>query len=100
MTTQFPRDAGDPARDVRFVGFREDGARREHADHQLPPAPSRGPRGWGHRLLMLVCCIPMLVLVIALVASGAAGGGAILFAMLCIGMMVAMMFLMPGGHRH
>jgi hypothetical protein len=42
----------------------------------------------------------MLVLVIALVASGAAGGGAILFAMLCIGMMVAMMFLMPGGHRH
>ncbi len=56
--------------------------------------------GWGHRLLMLVCCIPMLILVVILVASGAAGGGAIVFALLCVGMMAVMIFAMPGEHRH
>src|SRR5262245_4320105 len=56
--------------------------------------------GWGHRLMMLICCVPMLILVVSLVASGAAGGGALVFALVCIGMMAAMMFLMPGGHRH
>lgn len=55
---------------------------------------------WRHRLLMIACCIPMLVLVIALVASGAAGNGAFLFALICIGLMGLMMFMMPGGRRH
>ena len=48
---------------------------------------------------MLACCISMLV-VIALVGSGVAGAGSIVFALLCVGMMAAMMFMMPGGHRH
>ena len=63
-----------------------------------PVEPAAG--GWGHRLLMLACCIPMLVVVFALVASGVAGAGSIIFALLCVAMMAAMMFMMPGGHRH
>ena len=66
--------------------------------HDDPVEPAAG--GWGHRLLMLACCIPMLVVVFALVASGVAGAGSIIFALLCVGMMAAMMFMMPGGHRH
>ena len=68
------------------------------APHDHLAEPTAG--GWGHRLLMLVYCIPMLVVVFALVASGVAGAGSIIFALLCVGMMAAMMFMMPGGHRH
>ena len=75
-----------------------DGLGSAPAPHDHPAEPTAG--GWGHRLLMLVCCIPMLVVVFALVASGVAGAGSIIFALLCVGMMAAMMFMMPGGHRH
>jgi hypothetical protein len=65
--------------------------------HQQPAA--QGPRH-GHRLMMLICCLPMLLIVGILVATGAAGSGAILYALLCTAMMAAMMFAMPGGHKH
>jgi hypothetical protein len=50
--------------------------------------------------MMLVCCIPMIVIVVALVASGTAGAGAFVWALGCVAMMAAMMFMMPGGHDH
>lgn len=53
----------------------------------------------GHGLMMLACCAPMLVIAFVLVATGAVGAGAVLYALLCIAMMAAMMFVMPG-HRH
>ena len=62
------------------------------------PAAQQG-HGRGHRLMMLACCVPMLLIAFALVASGTAGGGAIIFALLCTALMAAMMFAMPG-HRH
>lgn len=55
--------------------------------------------GRGHGLLMLVCCVPMVLVVGALVLSGAVGSGAIVYALLCVGMMAAMMALMPGHRR-
>ena len=73
-----------------------------HHDVTQTPNPETGKPesgGWGHRLLMLACCVPMFLIVFALVASGTAGSGAILFAVLCTVMMGAMMFMMPG-HRH
>ena len=64
-----------------------------------PQEPSQDRHGGRHALMMLACCIPMVLVVIALVATGVAGAGAVAYALLCIGMMAAMMLLMPG-HRH
>jgi hypothetical protein len=71
-----------------------------HDDHQLHPDEdaATGHRGHGGHRLMIACCIPMLVIVGILVATGVAGTGAILFAVICLGMMAAMMFAMPGRH--
>lgn len=54
----------------------------------------------GHRLMMIACCIPMLVIVGVLVGTGVAGTGAIGFALICLGAMALMMFAMPGRHDH
>lgn len=70
-----------------------DQLREQNAGHQ-----EQG--GNGHRWLMLACCIPMVVIVAVLLVTGAAGTGAILFAVICVGMMALMMFAMPGGHKH
>ena len=76
------------------------GGRRQHTGQHARDGEAGTHGGWGHRLLMLVCCIPMVAIVIALVASGAAGASSIIFAAICVFMMAAMMFMMPGGHRH
>jgi hypothetical protein len=52
----------------------------------------------GHGLMMLVCCIPMVAVVVLLILSGTASAGALVWALGCVVMMAAMMFLMPGGH--
>ena len=67
-----------------------------------PSAPDskehgRGGHG-GHRLMMIACCIPMLIIAGLLFATGVAGSGVIFGALLCTVMMAAMMFSMPGGH--
>ena len=54
----------------------------------------------GHRWMMLICCIPMVAIVVLLIASGTAGSGAFVWALGCVAMMAAMMFMMPGGHNH
>lgn len=54
----------------------------------------------GHKWMMLICCIPMIAIVAVLIASGTAGSGALLWALGCVAMMAAMMFMMPGGHDH
>ena len=48
-----------------------------------------------HHLLMMIMCLPMLGLVAVLVTTGVAGAGAVVYALLC----VAMMVLMPGHRR-
>lgn len=68
-----------------------------HGPHEHG-AERNGPR-WGHHLMMLACCVPMLVIVGALVVSGAVGTGAIVYALICVAMMAAMMLFMPG-HKH
>ena len=50
--------------------------------------------------MMIACCVPMLVVAGILVLTGVAGYQAILVALVCTAMMAAMMFGMPGGHRH
>ena len=57
-------------------------------------------RHGGHRLMMIACCIPMLVIAGILVGTGVAGTGAVLFAVVCLGAMTLMMFAMPGRHDH
>lgn len=64
----------------------------QHPEHQ--PESGHG----GHRLMMMICCVPMIIIAVALVATGVAGSGAIVAALLCTAMMAAMMFAMPGGH--
>ncbi|MBC7596386.1 MAG: hypothetical protein H7288_21075 [Kineosporiaceae bacterium] len=70
-----------------------------------PPQPSEdddhtGPAGrGGHRLMMIACCVPMLIIVGVLVATGVAGSGFIIYAVACTAMMAMMMFMMPGD-RH
>lgn len=59
----------------------------------------QGGSRWGHHLMMLACCIPMLLIVGALVLTGVAGTGAIVYALICTAMMAGMMLLMPG-HKH
>lgn len=61
-----------------------------------PPTGHGGHRG--HRLVMLLCCVPMGTIVVLLVASGTAGPGVLLWALGWMVLMVAMMFLMPDGH--
>ena len=62
-------------------GYRQAGGR--HSDDPRPQVEDEAAKaGWGHRLLMLVCCTALLILLIALVASGVAGGVATLFAVL------------------
>jgi hypothetical protein len=51
----------------------------------------------GHRLMMIACCIPMLVIAGLLYTTGVAGSGVIFGALLCAAMMAMMMFSMPGG---
>ena len=54
----------------------------------------------GHRMLMMLCCIPMLAIVGVLILTGVLGSGAIVYALVCTAMMAAMMFMMPGGKHH
>lgn len=68
-----------------------------HAAHEHMAEP--GGTRWGHHLMMLACCIPMLLIVGALVVTGVAGTGAIVYALVCTAMMAAMMLFMPG-HKH
>ncbi len=73
-------------------------------DQSAPQSPHEHPEQggaprWGHHLMMLACCIPMLVVVGVLVATGVAGAGAIVYALICTAMMAGMMFFMPG-HKH
>lgn len=68
--------------------------------HTAPdPEAERRESRWGHPLMMLVCCLPMLLIVGALVVTGVAGTGAIVYALICTAMMAAMMLFMPG-HKH
>ena len=69
-------------------------------DTAEPDGPPQRRRLVGHQLLMMVCCIPMLVIVGVLILAGVLGSGAIVYALVCTGMMAAMMFMMPGGKHH
>lgn len=71
----------------------------DQAGHEVDHGQPSGQGHGGHRLLMIACCLPMLVIVALLVATGAAGAGAIIFALVCTAIMALMMFTMPGGHR-
>ena len=68
---------------------------------QTPATPHTGHGAHGaHRWMMLICCIPMIAIVALLIVSGTAGAGTLLWAVGCMAMMAAMMFIMPGGHDH
>lgn len=69
-----------------------------HTGNIEPSVPAGKTHG-GHRVMMLVCCIPMLVIVGVLVVTGDAGSGFILYAVACTAMMAMMMIMMPGD-RH
>ena len=79
----------------------EEQRERGHLDHLPSSVPPPGTAGHGgHRLMMIACCVPMLVVAGILVFTGVAGYQAILVALVCTVVMAAMMFGMPGGHRH
>lgn len=48
---------------------------------------------------MALMCAPMLLIVGLLIATGAVGAGALLPALLCVGGMAFMMFVMGRTHR-
>ena len=72
-----------------------------HVDPEDTAEPGPRPRRrlMGHKLLMMVCCIPMLVIVGVLILTGVLGSGAIVWALVCTAMMAAMMFMMPSGKQ-
>ncbi|NMR21576.1 hypothetical protein [Cellulomonas fimi] len=70
-------------------------------EHDRREHPTEGTGGHGrHRLMMIACCVPMLVIVGVLVATGVAGSAAIIYAIVCLGAMAVMMLAMPGGRHH
>jgi hypothetical protein len=85
VTTQVPESSTTP-----------DGL-SPHSEHEHMSEP--GKSRWGHHLMMLACCVPMLLIVGVLVVTGVAGTGAIVYALVCTAMMAAMMLFMPG-HKH
>ena len=64
---------------------------------QEEPVRKEGGHGGHSHWLMMACCVPMLVIAIVLVVSGVVGAGAILFAVMCAGMMGLMMIGMSRG---
>lgn len=72
----------------------------EGAAPEVQPVDNTHAGHAGHKWMMLICCIPMIAIVAVLIASGTAGSGALLWALGCVAMMAAMMFMMPGGHNH
>jgi hypothetical protein len=68
--------------------------------HSMQPPAEEGAGHGAHRLMMLACCVPMIVVVVLLVATGVATAGTFVWALGCLAMMAAMMFMMPGGHDH
>jgi Flp pilus assembly protein TadB len=83
-----PQDQTSTSGDQRIVDHRSQQEEAGHSGHGR------------HRLMMIACCVPMLVIVGVLVATGVVGSGFILYAVLCTVMMAVMMFMMPGGHKH
>lgn len=71
-------------------------------NHDPTTAPGRDgeAKHGGHGLMMMLMCLPMLLIAGFLVVSGVAGTGGLVAAVLCMTMMAAMMFMMPGGHSH
>ena len=53
----------------------------------------------GHGLMMVLMCVPMLLIAGSLMVTGAWSLGLIL-ALMCLAMMAAMMFMMPGRDHH
>lgn len=81
-------------------------APRYPAQDTQPPADQHAERHdgsghghhGGHGLMMMLMCLPMVLIVGFLVVTGTAGAGLFAPALLCMGMMAVMMYLMPGGH--
>ena len=90
MSIQSPHPADQPRR--------QEGQPSSFAPADIPERPAGGHKG--HGLMMVACCIPMLVIVGILVWTGVASPGLIVVALVCTAMMMAMMFMMPGGHDH
>ena len=63
------------------------------------PSPAMTGHHGGHHWMMIACCIPMILIAVALVATGVASPGFLVVALLCVGMMSAMMWGM-GADEH
>lgn len=69
--------------------------------HMTHATPRQGAdRHRGHRLMMIACCVPMLVIAIVLVATGVASPGFLIVAIGCTVMMAVMMAGMGHGTGH
>lgn len=93
-----PVEAGAPVVRVEAPHEQSEHLLSEHAEHgRVAGLGSPGGHG-GHGWMMLACCVPMVLIAVTLVATGVAGSGALVSALLCVVMMGAMMFFMPGHH--
>ena len=101
MTDRAPQDERPTPWQPDRSATTEQQHERGHPDHSASGVARAGTAGHGgHRLMMIACCVPMLVVAGILVFTGVAGYQAILVALVCTAMMAAMMLGMPGGHRH
>lgn len=60
---------------------------------------SPNKKGMNHRLLMIACCIPMLLITLGLVFAGVISASFLIFAAICTAMMALMMSGMHGGNK-
>lgn len=73
-------------------------------DHTQPATarPVTNPRIGGkmrHRLMMIACCIPMLLIALGLVFAGVVSTSFLIFVVICTAMMALMMGGMHGGNK-
>lgn len=73
-------------------------------DHTQPAMvePATNPRAGGkahHRLLMIACCIPMLLIALGLVFAGVVSASFLILAVICTAVMALMMGGMHEGNK-
>jgi hypothetical protein len=96
VTQMSPTEIDTPETDPRVT--EKAAMSHDGADPSAAVGEKHGHRGHSH-WMMIACCVPMLLVAVFLLAGGV-GLAALVPFLFCAAMMVVMMGVMSGGHRH